>query len=104
MNVSDKRGSIPDRVPYSRHQALPNIVRALYTGQNRGAVLGSGPRRDSDWRLTDAKALEYVNVLQKDRKYADYGHGTTAEPYGVRIVDERLAWAHRLVEDLSTLL
>jgi hypothetical protein len=54
--------------------------------------------------LTDAEAVRYVNVLQKDRKYADYGHGTAPEPYDVPIVDERLAWANRLVEDLKTLL
>jgi hypothetical protein len=30
------------------HQVLPDLVQALYTGQNVGAVLGGGPRRYSD--------------------------------------------------------
>lgn len=55
-------------------------------------------------RLTDAEVLRYVNALQKDRKYADYGLGTDSEPYHTAKVDERLAWADRLVEDLRTLL
>jgi hypothetical protein len=54
--------------------------------------------------LTDAEVLRYVNALQKDRKYADYGLGTDSEPYHTAKVDERLAWADRLVEDLKTLL
>ena len=48
--------------------------------------------------------MRYVNVLQKDRKYADYGHGTVPEPYDVPTADERLTWANLLVEDLRTLL
>jgi hypothetical protein len=55
-------------------------------------------------RLTDADAVRYVNALQKDRKYADYGLGTVSEPYDAVKLDERLAWADRLVEDLRTLL
>ncbi|MEA2721641.1 MAG: hypothetical protein QOJ39_3505 [Candidatus Eremiobacteraeota bacterium] len=33
------------------HQILPNIVQALYTGQNVGSVLGGGPRRDAEWAI-----------------------------------------------------
>jgi hypothetical protein len=55
-------------------------------------------------RLTDTEAVRYRNVLQKDRKYADYGRGTAPEPYDVSTVDEHLTWANRLVEDLKTLL
>lgn len=55
-------------------------------------------------RLTDADAMRYVNVLQKDRKYADYGHGKLPEPYDVPTADERLAWANRLIADLRTLV
>lgn len=54
--------------------------------------------------MTDAQAFRYVETLQKDRKRADYGYGTTPEPYHVTVVDERLASAKHLVEDLSTLL
>jgi len=55
-------------------------------------------------RLTDAQAVRYADVLQQDRKYADYGYGATPEPYDVIITNERLAWANHLVEDLRTLL
>jgi hypothetical protein len=54
--------------------------------------------------LTDAQALSYVDALQRDRKYADYGHGTVPELYDAGTVDERLAWANRLIEDLKPLL
>jgi len=54
--------------------------------------------------LTDGEAVRYANVLQIDRKRADYGYGTTPEPYPVTITDERIAWAKHLVVDLKTLL
>lgn len=43
--VAFRRGATIDETRRLTHQALPNIVRALYTGQNSGSVLGSGPRR-----------------------------------------------------------
>ena len=43
--VMFRRGTTVDETRRLTHQALPNIVRALYTGQNSGSVLGSGPRR-----------------------------------------------------------
>ena len=55
-------------------------------------------------RLTDAEAFRYADTLQNDRKRADYGYGTTPEPYHVALVDERLAWANHLIEDLRSLL
>jgi hypothetical protein len=39
-----RRGVAADETRRLTHQALPNIVRALYTGQNSGAVLGRGPK------------------------------------------------------------
>jgi hypothetical protein len=54
--------------------------------------------------LSDQQAYAYADLLQKDRKHADYGLGTVVEPYDVATTDERLAWANRLVEDLRTLL
>lgn len=33
------------------HRALPDVVRALYSGQNFGSVVGGGPRRDPDWAI-----------------------------------------------------
>ena len=55
-------------------------------------------------RLTDAEAVRYADILQIDRKRADYGYGKTPEPYDVTTTDEHLGWAKRLVEDLRTLL
>lgn len=54
--------------------------------------------------MTDDKALRYAELLQVDRKRADYGYGTVPEPYDATMVDERLAWANHLIEDLRTLL
>jgi hypothetical protein len=54
--------------------------------------------------LTDGEAVRYADVLQVDRKRADYGYGNVPEPYDVATVDERLAWANHLIEDLRTLL
>lgn len=75
-------------------------ILARIAGRCSGEALGVTRKG----RLTDAEATRYVNVLQNDRKYADYGHGTAPEPYDVPTVDERLAWAIRLVEDLKTLI
>lgn len=86
------------------HQALPNIVRALYTGQNSGAVIGGGPGISRTGCLTDSEAYRYADQLQKDRKYADYGYGNVVEPYDPQKADERLGWANALIEDLKTLL
>ena len=55
-------------------------------------------------RLTEAEAVEYAYRLQRDRKRADYGYGTVPEPYGVALADQHIAWANRLIEDLTTLL
>lgn len=55
-------------------------------------------------RLTDAEAVRYADVLQNDRKRADYGYRAVPEPYDVTIADERLAWANHLIDDLRTLL
>jgi hypothetical protein len=46
-----RRGASVDETRRLTHQALPDIVRALYTGQNSGSVLGSGPRRDTAWAI-----------------------------------------------------
>jgi hypothetical protein len=102
--VRFRRGSDVDDDRRLTHQALPNIVRALYTSQNSGAVIGGGPGITRAGRLGDHAAYRYADMLQKDRKYADYGHGTEAEPYDITTVDERLRWANHLVEDLRTLL
>lgn len=102
--VTFRRGAEADEDRRLTHQALPNIVRALYTSQNSGPVVGGGPGVVRAGRLTDNVAYRYADQLQKDRKYADYGYGTVPEPYSVTTADERLSWANTLIEDLKTLL
>lgn len=53
--VTFRRGSAVDADRQLTHQALPDVIQALYTGQNCGAVLGSGPRRGS-FRAIDGRA------------------------------------------------
>jgi hypothetical protein len=45
--VKFRRGSDVNETRRLTHQALPAIVRALYSGQNCNAVFGAGPRRDA---------------------------------------------------------
>jgi len=45
-----------------------------------------------------------VDILQRDRKDADYGPTDALEPYTEEQADERLKWANLLVEDLMTIL
>lgn len=46
--VGFRRGADTDDARRLTHQALPDTVRALYTGQNVGPVVGGGPRRHAD--------------------------------------------------------
>jgi hypothetical protein len=103
-DVTFRRGVRPDDDRRLTHQALPNLIWALYTGQNSGPVIGGGPGVLRPGRLAESMAYRHADQLQKDRKYADYGFGTVTEPYGVSIADERLSWANHLLEDLRTLL
>jgi hypothetical protein len=102
--VTFRQGSLVDEDRRLTHQALPNIVRALYDSQNSGPVLGGGPGITRMGCLRGNEAYRYADQLQKDRKYADYGYGTVPEPYDVAKADERLGWANHLIEDLKTLL
>lgn len=102
--VTFRRGAIPDDGRPVSHQSLPDIVRALYTGMNSGPVIGGGPGIVRTGRFTDYEAFFYTNLLQKDRKYADYGHGTVPEPYDAAKADRHLELANHLIEDLRTLL
>jgi hypothetical protein len=102
--VTFRRGAHVDDDRRLTHQALPNIVRALYTSQNSGPVIGGGPGILRPGRLDDNVAYRYADQLQRDRKYADYGYGKVPEPYDVKTADERLSWANHLLADLRTLL
>jgi hypothetical protein len=102
--VMFRRGSESDDDRRLTHQTLPNIIRALYTSQNSGPVVGGGPGVLRPGRLADNVAYRYADQLQRDRKYADYGYGTIPEPYDAPTADQRLSWANHLIEDLRTLL
>lgn len=104
FDVSMRRGTEADGERRMSHQALPNLVLALYTAKNSGPVLGGGPGITRNGRLPDGLAFRYANLLQRDRKYADYGYVTVLEPYDVAAADERLDWANRLLDDLRSLL
>ncbi len=96
-----RRGARSDRFT---HQSIPDVVYALYTGNKRGnADPGSTPGIGSG-RLSERQVIRYVNELQKDRKYADYGPTEEREPYGRAETDERLAQANCIIDDLRTLL
>lgn len=71
---------------------------------NSGSVIGGGPGIVREDRLTDDEAFYYIDLLQKDRKYADYGYSSVPEPYDAAKADQRLTWANRIIEDLQTLL
>jgi hypothetical protein len=76
------------------HQTLPHLIVALYAARNSGPVLGGGPGVTRAGPLPDGLAYKYVDQLQKDRKYADYGYIDTVEPYDDTVADERLRRAN----------
>jgi hypothetical protein len=86
------------------HNAIPDVVRVLYSGNKSGRVSpGSTPGIGSG-RVGDAQAVRYAESLQRDRKDADYGPTEALEPYTEEQADQRLTWANILVEDLRKLL
>lgn len=103
-NVTFRRGADEDSSRAVSHNVLPDLVRALYEGQNSGPVLGGGPGIVRIGRLNHDAAYRYALLLQRDRKAADYGYVRVREPYGIVMADERLRWARNLVEDLRSLL
>ncbi len=46
--INFRRGADVDDARRLTHRVLPDLVRALYTGQNVGPVVGGGPRRYAD--------------------------------------------------------
>ena len=80
------------------HNAIPDVVRVLYSGNKSGKVSpGSTPGIGSG-RIGDAQAVRYAESLQRDRKDADYGPTEALEPYSEEQADQRLRWAKILVE------
>lgn len=103
-DLSFRRGVKTDEDRRVSHQALPDLIMALYAARNCGAVLGGGPGVTRAGRLPDRLAYKYVDQLQKDRKYADYRYINTVEPYDQAGADERLRRANHVIEDLRSLL
>ena len=86
------------------HNSIPDVVKALYTGNKSGRVQpGSTPGIGSG-NLSAAAAERYVDLLQRDRKDADYGPTKLLEPYSESRAVERLNWAYLVVQDLGALL
>jgi hypothetical protein len=85
------------------HNALSDVVSALYSGSKRGRV-SPGTTPGIVGQLTDREASRYADLLQRDRKDADYGPTEVVEPYTAEQADERLKWANMLVEDLRKIL
>ena len=88
-----------------RHNEMADLVRSLYTGLRRGTVVDVGDCHGiTEAKLSDGEAWRIIEVLQADRKLADYGPGTTQEPYSEQQAKERLKKAQTLTEDLRKLL
>ena len=49
--LSFRRGTNIDEARRITHQVLPQVIRALYSGQNVGPVFGGGPRRYASWAI-----------------------------------------------------
>jgi hypothetical protein len=49
--LSFRRGTNIDDARRITHQVLPQLIRALYSGQNVGPVFGGGPRRHASWAI-----------------------------------------------------
>lgn len=103
LAVHVRRDGQPTEIAEFSHNMMPDVVAALYRGSRSGAVLpGSTPGIAGV--LTDAQAIRYTDMLQTDRKAADYGPTDAAEPYDDDQTDERLKWAKTLSEDLRKIL
>lgn len=102
--VAFRSGVTVDEERRVTHQALPDLVIALYEARNSGPVLGGGWGVTRKGRLELKSVHRYVSQLQKDRRYADYGHNAVREPYDVGTVDEHIRWANHLIDDLRSLL
>jgi hypothetical protein len=86
------------------HNAIPDVVRVLYSGNKSGRVSPGSTPGIGFGRVGDAQAVRYAESLQRDRKDADYGPTEALEPYTEEQADQRLIWANILVEDLRKLL
>jgi hypothetical protein len=87
------------------HNETVDLVKALYSGQNSGNVkAGNATGVITSPKMSPADAARRTNALQKVRKLADYGPTNVLEPFSEVQVDEYLAWANDLTEDIRKLL
>jgi hypothetical protein len=99
------RGPKPGRkVGHFTHNAIPDVVKVLYTGNGSARVLPGSTPGIGTGNLTEREAARYVDLLQRDRKDVDYGPTDDLEPYTAAQTDERLRWAALLVDDLRTIV
>jgi len=104
VSIQHRRGKQEVETEVFTHQALPDVIYALYTGNRRSNVSPGSTPGVIGGRLSDREAISYANALQKDRKLADYGPTDEIEPYTEEEANKRVRWADLLVEDLRTLL
>jgi hypothetical protein len=86
------------------HDAMPDVIRALYTGNRSGGVGPGSHPGIVGARLHAREAFRYTYWLYRDRLRADYGPTESAEPYGADETDERLRWANLLISDVRKLV
>lgn len=104
LEVTHSRGTETiDRDDFT-HNAIPDVIQALYSGQKRGKVSPGNSPGIGSGHFTDRDAGKKADLLQRDRKDADYGPTKVLEPYSESEADERIDWANWLIKDLETLL
>jgi hypothetical protein len=86
------------------HNAMADVVQALYSGNKHGRVSPGSPPGIGGGHFTEREAAKHLDLLQRDRKAADYGPTNVDEPYTPEQADERLRWANMIVEDLGKLI
>jgi hypothetical protein len=99
-----RQGKVVTEADDFSHNTIPDVVEALYSGNKRGRVSPGSTPGIGAGNFTDREAAKKADLLQRDRKDADYGPTLVPEPYSPNQADERIRWAHMLVGDLRKLL
>ena len=104
VTVTHARHGQEDARDNFTHNAMADVVQALYTGNKYGRVSPGQTPGIGEGHFTNREAARRVDLLQQDRKSADYGPTREHEPYTAEETDERVTWAKMLVEDLGRLI
>jgi hypothetical protein len=86
------------------HNVMPDVVKALYSGNASGRVTPGSTPGIGAGNLTERQAMRYAELLQRDRKDVDYGPTDELEPYTEHQTDERLRWAAMIADDLRKIV